>query len=339
MALKIEDLTVEAINSLYELHRTTVSQLYGPAGLGAGKPGAWGPMATEQHNVLDAAKRNKGAAKYGVTFDRVRWTWEHVEMAPASLTDLGAEELNQEHPHPCPKCVREGKAATCQSHVFKRGEREYASYAVRGTLQELQQQWIDLYTTKVREVLNGVVEKEGRAYLAALTDRLTVLEIGTAEGAEVTARLRREVKGREALRLLLECRQSLLQRLCEIVPTSTPANAITATNGHAPQTEQPAPTFLSLLGGANLETALTAIRDLGFRSTPTKGKGQIVAAMEAALEHFEAKVPAMKYWPAMLNEQFDGINASAKAVPPAKAAQRTQTYRDARAAMLDRLKR
>jgi hypothetical protein len=40
----------------------------------------------------------------------------------------------------------------------------------------------------------------------------------------------------------------------------------------------------------------------------------------------------------MLNEQFPGINASAKAAPPAKSSQRTKEYKEARMAMQDRLK-
>lgn len=102
--------------------------------------------------------------------------------------------------------------------------------------------------------------------------------------------------------------------------------------------QQIAPSFLDLLGEVNLAITLEAIEALGYRPKAAKGKASIIAAMDVALEYFAVPSPMTKHWPQMLNAQFPGIQAGTKAYPPVKAAQRTTSYKIARAAMLDRLK-
>ena len=122
-------------------------------------------------------------------------------------------------------------------------------------------------------------------------------------------------------------------------PTVDTSSAPVVRTKYRSHLEDPPPTFRDLLGEDNLARTLAAIEELGYRPTAAKGKGHIIAAMEAALEKFEVKSPLAKHWPHMLNKQFDGIRAGTKAYPPTKAAQRTKSYKDARAAMLDRLNR
>lgn len=122
-------------------------------------------------------------------------------------------------------------------------------------------------------------------------------------------------------------------------PTVDTSSAPVVRTKYRSHLEDPPPTFRDLLGEDNLARTLAAIEELGYRPTAAKGKGHIIAAMEAALEKFEVKSPLAKHWPHMLNTQFDGIHAGTKAYPPTKASHRTKSYKEARAAMLDRLNR
>jgi hypothetical protein len=109
-------------------------------------------------------------------------------------------------------------------------------------------------------------------------------------------------------------------------------------SGTAVQKEQLPPTFRELLGEKNLAAALEVIKELGYSTTVAKGKGRIVGAMVGAFEFYRINTPEDRHWPYMLNEQFKGIKASAKAVPSVMRQGTTNAYQDARSAMLDRLR-
>lgn len=134
-------------------------------------------------------------------------------------------------------------------------------------------------------------------------------------------------ESRQGRWLLRDLRDGLLE-IIDGLAARTPAQSSDAS------TE---PTFLSLLGEANLRITRAALREIGIGVATASGKARVIAAMEVALEYFGATVPSAPEWPRMLNEEFPGINASVKARPPARTSDRTERYLTARRAMQDHL--
>lgn len=271
-----------------------------------------GPFLDERDELLGHFRAD-GGGDYGATLNRALRTWEAI--VPEKHDAKGEYYIHHRRPVNGP-------------HVegLPSGSKIIPTSA-EVPMEERYTRWIEEFTAEVQLCVDQFTDAEELPReLTRLIDTLRAFEVGTGAGAPLIEHLRSTGSGKDILEMMKDGKERLLGRL----------GTFMAANAKA--TVSPEPTFRELLGEENLATVLAAIEGLGYRPVPTKGKGQIIAAMEAALEHFGVAVPIAKHWPRMLNEQFPGINASPKAAPPSRAAYRTAAYKEARTAMLDRLK-
>lgn len=348
------ELEREGIDCLYRTLHALVEEIY-PHGSDMRRPatapnlGRWGDMRREHAEVKRAWAANNGAvvhrvgpmlptdpkgyvSPYGATLTRAHHQLVHDVMVPHLVTPEEAE--------------RDGipNAAGSTAWTCDPTQRTTA------TAEQIGHRWAEVYAEELRHLLKDEPNDETLASFARLHANLKGYVFGSREGARVIQRMRPkdqgdrggsvESPGGEVLAAFGRIREHLNALLDKVAMKHTAQGEVNASaTASNVEHEEPLPTFLALLGEENLATTLAAIEELGYRPTAAKGKGHIIAAMEAALEKFEVKSPLAKHWPHMLNTQFDGIHAGTKAYPPTKASHRTKSYKEARAAMLDRLNR
>jgi hypothetical protein len=350
------ELEREGTDCLYRALNALVEEIY-PHGSDMRRPttapnlGRWGDMRREHAEVKRAWAANNGAVvhragpmlptdprdyvpPYGATYTRAHHQSVHSVMVPHVMTH---EEAERENTHELEVMEPAMRAFHRPGDVYPVKDTTQGSSA---TAEQVGHRWAKVFAEEVRHLLGDEPDDGTLAEFARLHANLKGYTIGTKEGARVLERMKAEGMGAEVLAAFSRIRDHLNALLDKVAEEHTAnGEGITSATDPNAEREEPPPTFLELLGEENLATTLAAIEELGYRPTAAKGKGHIIAAMEAALEKFQVKSPLAKHWPHMLNEQFHGIRAGTKAYPPMKAAQRTKSYKDARTAMLDRLNR
>lgn len=344
IARQFIELEREGTDCLYRALNDLVEEIY-PHGSDIRRPtnapnlGRWGDMGREHAELNRAWAANNGAVvhrvgpmlptdprdyvpPYGATYTRAHHQSVHDVMVPHVVTPDEAQRDGMPN-------AAGSTAWTCDP-----------TQRTTATAEQVGHRWAEVYAEEVRHLLGDEPNGETLSAFARLHANLKSYTIGTKEGARVMERMKAEGMGAEVLAAFSRIRDHLNALLDKVAEEHTAnGEGITSATDPNAEREEPPPTFLELLGEENLATTLAAIEELGYRPTAAKGKGHIIAAMEAALEKFQVKSPLAKHWPHMLNEQFHGICAGTKAYPPMKAAQRTKSYKDARTAMLDRLNR
>lgn len=343
--LQFRELEREGIACLYDVITALVYEQY-PHGsvmrLPTTEPnlGRWGDMLRERADVTKAWAKGNGTwidtvgtrpvsqpvnfiAPYGKCYLRARLQLSPIAMLPNTLTIKEAADRSRT----LGKKIGAGQV----------GRQEPTQWKVV-TAEQVGFHWAALFANEVRQLLGREPTKDLVDQSARLHANLTGYEFGKKGGGSVLARLKSEASGCAVLEAFNRIRIRLNGLMDEVANDNAQPKKLERVNAVA-QPQQVPPTFLELLGKENLATTLAAIAELQYRPVSGRGKGLIIACMEAALEHFEVPIPSVKHWPSMLEVQFSGIDAGTKAAPPIKPEQRTKAYKVARAAMFDMLGR
>lgn len=210
------------------------------------------PLAEEQKALIAYFEQEHPGIRFGNTFERARRAWHHVATYEACLTDLGAEEFNEEFPNPCKKCIAEGKEATCKHPVAKRGDPTSTSEifispwslnampgpnpgfwgASKAPFRERLNNWIEEVITEVREGLVPFADDAMfRPEFTRMIEQVRGFQPGNGQGQAFMERLVRDQRGIEILATFNTGKARLLERLemlrDELAPVEQPTAATT----------------------------------------------------------------------------------------------------------------
>lgn len=183
----------------------------------------WQNMLTERDTLLNAFGKSNGSKQRG----RSLGYGESYARAHHHLRHLGY----------LPKLFTKQETGQAKDQV---GSYLAPELTATATAEEVGRRWADIFAEEAR-ILRGN-DTEQTAALQSLCDYLLAFEVGTGEGADVLARMKREGNGTEALAGYFRCKEYLLQRLDERMAMKMIFNAIRSDAGlpELPATRPPA---------------------------------------------------------------------------------------------------